>query len=98
MHEIHGNTKGRSAWRDKHSGTRGHALMTEEAGRKVPALGANEDVMDTDVVLAPVKLFSPYTGWTWYITEWTPRRGSASASSRGSRQSSVTSTSRNSRR
>ena len=97
---IHGNTQGPDgAWRDKHSGTRGHALMTEEAGRKVPALGANEDVMDTDVVLAPVKLFSPYTGWTWYITEWDAETGALLRPRRGVRdRAGVTSTSRNSRR
>ena len=27
---------------------------------------------DNDGVLAPAKLFSPYTGWRWYITEWDP--------------------------
>ena len=25
---------------------------------------------DYDTVLAPAKLFSPYTGWRWFITEW----------------------------
>ena len=25
---------------------------------------------DYDAVLARVKLFSPYNGWTWYVTEW----------------------------
>ena len=30
---------------------------------------------DYDAVLAPAKLFSPYNGWTWYITEWDAETG-----------------------
>ena len=62
-------------WRDKHSGVRGHALMTKELGDAIPALYANEHVSDFDDVLAVVKLFSPYTGWTWYVTEWRAETG-----------------------
>ena len=28
-----------------------------------------------DAVVARVKLFSPYTGWRWYITEWDAETG-----------------------
>ncbi len=75
MHETMGNAWATGIWRDRHSGTRGHALMTEEVGRTVPALGANEDAKDADAVLAPVKFFSPYTGWRWYVTEWDAATG-----------------------
>ena len=62
-------------WQDKYSGVRGHALMTKEVGDTIPALYANENVKNYDDVLAPAKLFSPYTGWRWYITEYDPKTG-----------------------
>ena len=83
-------TRTATTWQDNHSGYRRHKLMTKELVEKIPALGANENVEDFDDVLAPVKLFSPYTGWRWYITEWNPETGLCS--SRGSRQKSDTST------
>ena len=62
-------------WQDNHSGRRGHHLMTEKLADTLPALGANENARDYDEVLAPAKLFSPYNGWTWYITELEPVTG-----------------------
>ncbi len=62
-------------WRDKFSGSRGHPLITKELGEKLPALGSNENVEDSDDVVAHVKLFSPYTGWTWHVTEWEAETG-----------------------
>ena len=62
-------------WQDTHSGYRRHKLMTKELGAKIPAIGANEDVDDFDDVLARAKLFCPYTGWRWYITELDPQTG-----------------------
>ena len=56
-------------WQDQHSGKRGHQLMTEKLADTIPAIGATENVADYDTVLAPAKLFSPYSNWTWYITE-----------------------------
>ena len=38
-------------------------------------LYANEDVADHDAVVAKAKLFSPYNGWRWYITEWDAETG-----------------------
>ena len=69
-HQVRGRL-----WQDAHSGCRRHKLMTKDLGDKIPALGANENVEDNDDVLAPAKLFSPYTGWRWYITEWEPETG-----------------------
>ena len=60
-------------WQDEHSGKRGHQLMTQKLASTIPALGANENARDYDSVLAPAKLFSPYSGWTWYITEMDPQ-------------------------
>ena len=57
-----------TTWQDNHSRYRRHKLMKKE-------LGANEDVDEYDAVLAPAKLFSPYNGWRWYITEWDPETG-----------------------
>ncbi len=62
-------------WQDNHGGIRGHKLMTKELGDTIPALYANEHAADYDSVLAPAKLFSPYTGWRWFITEWDPKTG-----------------------
>ena len=62
-------------WQDNHSGLRGHQLMTEKLADAIPALGANSNVADCDDILAPAKLFSPYSNWTWYITEMDPETG-----------------------
>ncbi len=62
-------------WQDRHDGKRGHQLMTQKLADTIPALGANENARDYDEVLAPGKLFSPYSGWTWYITELDPATG-----------------------
>ena len=62
-------------WQDGHSGIRGHALMTKELSDTIPALGASDSVENLDDVLAPAKLFSPYSNWTWYVTEWDPETG-----------------------
>ena len=62
-------------WRDDHSGVRGHALMTKEVGDTIPALYANENVRNYDDVLAHAKLFSPFSNWTWFITEWDAETG-----------------------
>ena len=62
-------------WQDQHSGKRGHQLMTEKVAETIPALYANEKVADHDAVLAHAKLFSPYSNWTWYITEMDPATG-----------------------
>ena len=56
-------------WHDNHSGKRGHQLMTRKLADAIPALGANANVADCDDILAHAKLFSPYSNWTWYITE-----------------------------
>ena len=62
-------------WQDRHSGKRGHELMTKKLGDAIPALYANEHVSDYDAVLAHAKLFSPYSRWTWYVTEWNAKTG-----------------------
>ena len=58
-----------TTWQDHHSGQRGHQLMTEKLADTIPAIGATENARDYDEVMAAVKLFSPYSNWTWYITE-----------------------------
>ena len=62
-------------WRDRHSARRGHQLMTRTLAARIPALGAHDGITDIDDVLVPAKLFSPYTGWRWYIAEWDARTG-----------------------
>lgn len=64
-------------WQDRHSGRRRHKLMTKAAAKNIPPLYANEAAEDPDSVVAHVKLFSPYSGWTWYITEWDSETGRA---------------------
>ena len=62
------------AWKDKYSGIRGHALMTKEMGETIPPLYTNESASEDEVMVA-AKLFSPYSNWTWYITEWDAETG-----------------------
>ncbi len=69
------NATATATWLDRHDGKRGHQLMTKKLADTIPALGANENAPDYDEVLAPAKLFSPYSGWTWYITEMDPATG-----------------------
>ena len=75
MPETTGTTKVAAMWRDKHSSVRGHELMTKELGDTIPTLYANEHVRNYDDVLAAARLFSPYSNWTWYITEWQAETG-----------------------
>ena len=75
MPNARGNAMTATTWQDNHSGRRRHKLMTKELGDTIPAIGANESVEDHDDVLAPAKLFSPYSNWTWYVTEWDPETG-----------------------
>ena len=62
-------------WEDRHAGKRGHQLMTEKVAETIPAIYANEKVADYDTVIAHAKLFSPFSNWTWYITELDPETG-----------------------
>ena len=75
MTDKNGTTATTTMWQDNHSGLRRHKLMTKELGEKIPKLHANENVEDYDAVVARVKLFSPYTGWRWFITEWDAETG-----------------------
>ncbi len=75
MLDVTGTTTTATMWQDNHSGLRRHKLMTKELGDTIPPLYANENVKDYDTVLAPAKLFSPYSNWTWYITEWNAETG-----------------------
>ena len=68
-------TTAAAMWQDRHSGRRGHKLMTRKLGDTIPALYANENEEDYDAVVAAAKLFSPYSGWSWYVTEWDRETG-----------------------
>ena len=68
-------TETATMWQDKHSGVRGHALMTKEVGETIPAIYAHKSVASYDDVHAVAKLFSPYSNWTWYVTEMDPETG-----------------------
>ncbi len=73
MTDKNGTTK--TMWQDAHSGLRRHKLMTKELGATIPPLYANDGADDPDAVVARVKLFSPYNGWRWYVTEWEAETG-----------------------
>ena len=75
MSDVTGITKAAAVWQDKHSENRGHQLMTKELGDTIPTLYANESITDYDGVVAVAKLFSPYNGWRWFITEWETETG-----------------------
>jgi hypothetical protein len=42
-------------------------LLTKELRKQLPALGATEKQEDPQVLL---KLFTPDSNWTWYVTEF----------------------------
>ena len=75
MPDATGTTTTAPIWQDSRSALRGHQLMTKEIADTIPALYANENAEDYDAVIAKVKLFSPYNGWTWYVTEWDAESG-----------------------
>ena len=53
--------------KEKHRGLRRHALLTAEIKKKLPKLYATDGVKDKMVYL---KLFSPYSQWTLYVSEF----------------------------
>ena len=75
MTDKNGTTTTKTMWQDANSGLRRHKLMTRELADTIPPLYANDGADDPDAVLARVKLFSPYSNWTWYITEMDPATG-----------------------
>lgn len=48
---------------------RGHELLTAELRKALPPLYSNENT-PLDQQIAHVKFFSPFSGWTWYATEF----------------------------
>ena len=46
--------------------SRGHKLMTKEIAASLPPIYSQEQNSDP---IVHVKFFSPYSGWTWLITE-----------------------------
>jgi hypothetical protein len=44
-------------------------LLTKKILKSLPALYSQENVTDPNVM---VKFFSPWSGWTWYVTEGSP--------------------------
>ena len=64
-----------TTWQDPNSGPRRHKLMTKELGDTIPAIRSTANVENSDDVLARAKLFCPYNGWRWYVTEWDPQTG-----------------------
>jgi hypothetical protein len=55
-------------------GARGHQLLPATLQRKLPPIYSQENVADP---LVQVKLFSPYTGAVWYLTEYDPSSNEA---------------------
>ena len=64
-----------TTWQDPKSGPRRHKLMTKEIADTIPPLYANDGADDPNAVVARVKFFSPYSNWTWYVTEWDAETG-----------------------
>ena len=46
-----------------------HDLMSEDLAKQIPRLYATEKNNDP---IAYVKLFTPDSSWTWYVTEYDP--------------------------
>lgn len=47
-----------------------HTLLPPEIAAKLPPLYANES--QGDEAIAHLKLFTPWTNWTWYASEYDP--------------------------
>ena len=76
MTDKNGTTTTTTMWQDNHSGLRRHKLMTKELGDTITgSLRQRRTSEDYDAVVAKVKLFSPYNGWRWYVTEWDAETG-----------------------
>jgi len=45
--------------------------MTKALEKKCPMIGATEEIPASERKV-PVKFFSPYTGWRWYVLEYDP--------------------------
>lgn len=56
--------------------TRHHMLLDNESIEALPPLYSTEGTEDP---IVPVKLFCPYSGWTWYLLELDPIEGIAFA-------------------
>jgi len=50
--------------------TAAHTLMPAEVAKQTPPLYANEE--QGDEAIAQVKLFTPWSNWTWYVSEYDP--------------------------
>lgn len=48
-----------------------HQLIPDEIAATIPALYSTE-ALPADQKIARVKLFAPWTNWTWYIVEYDP--------------------------
>jgi hypothetical protein len=59
--------------REPQEGLRRHKLLTKEILNRIPALRGQEGLGEDAIV--HVKFFSPYSGWTWYATEYDPADG-----------------------
>jgi hypothetical protein len=55
-------------------GPRKHQLLPDSVAKKLPPLRGQEKNPDP---IAHVKLFSPYSGATWFLTEYDPKTGEA---------------------
>ena len=62
--------------REHFQGVRKHKLLPREIEKKLPPLYSNEELPASEVTVH-LKLFSPYSQWTWYITELDPESGLA---------------------
>ena len=49
---------------------RAHTLLPSEIAEKLPPLYANEE--QGEDAIAELKLFTPWTNWTWYASEYDP--------------------------
>ena len=67
-----GNATTATIWRhDRQRPGGDNQLMTKASQDTIPAYRRHRQRRRTTIdVLAPAKLFCPYNGWRWYITEW----------------------------
>jgi len=68
----HGDLCHQTSMNTHNDSIRGHKLLTKEIRANLPPLCATDNLGSKAIV--QVKFFTPDSNWTWYATEYDPKR------------------------
>lgn len=51
---------------------RGHKLLPNDLEKTIPMMNSEQCAISDKERRVPVKFFSPYSNWTWYVLEYDP--------------------------